>query len=128
MSMNLLLVMLGGAVGSALRYLVGQALPAPTGTLPVATLFVNVVGSGILGFITALAFHHGGPSKEWLLLLGTGLCGGFTTFSTFSVEVISLWTSGHALMASVYVGISIIGGILAAILGAVLARAILPSA
>jgi fluoride exporter len=125
--MHVLLVMLGGAVGSALRYLLGTAMPVPVGTLPLPTLIVNIAGSGILGAVTALTAYHGGSTREWALLLGTGLCGGFTTFSTFSVEVLSLWDSGHGLMAAVYIVLSVSGGLLAALLGALIVRGGLPT-
>lgn len=125
--MHVLLVMLGGAVGSGLRYLIGTMMPVPVGTLPLPTLIVNIVGSGILGAVTALTAYNGASTRSWALLLGTGLCGGFTTFSTFSVEVLSLWDSGHGSMAAIYVILSVIGGLLAALLGALIVRGGLPT-
>lgn len=77
----------GGALGALLRYLVGQRIDADS--LPWATITVNVVGSFVLA---ALAFA--GSSQELVLLLGTGACGSFTTFSSFSFETVRLWETG----------------------------------
>lgn len=77
----------GGALGALLRYLVGQRIDADS--LPWATITVNVVGSFVLA---ALAFA--GSSHELVLLLGTGACGSFTTFSSFSFETVRLWETG----------------------------------
>ena len=83
-----LAVALGGAVGAALRLLVDRAVGARRGaTLPLGTVLVNVLGSFVLGVVSGLGMLL---SPEWSLALGTGLCGGFTTFSTAMVDAVRL--------------------------------------
>jgi CrcB protein len=80
------LVAAGGAVGAVLRHELARRLDRDDGALPVGTLAVNVLGSFVLGFVTAV-----GASDRTLLLVGTGACGAFTTFSSFSFDTVSLW-------------------------------------
>lgn len=105
--------MLGGAVGSALRYSVHILFPTGDGGFPFNTLAINIVGSFVLGVVAALV-----PSnlitREWTLLLGVGLCGGFTTFSTFSVEALYLLQLNKVGLAALYTVASVIGGCAAA--------------
>lgn len=83
-----LAVALGGAVGAALRYLVDRAVGARrNATLPLGTVLVNVLGSFVLGVVSGLGMLL---PTEWSLALGTGLCGGFTTFSTAVVDAVRL--------------------------------------
>lgn len=91
------LVGTGGAIGAALRYLVSAALPSDP--FPVATLTVNVLGSFALA---ALVFA--GTAGDLSLLFGVGLCGSFTTYSSFSVETVRLWETGSRLRAAIYAG------------------------
>jgi fluoride exporter len=112
---NLLLVAAGGGIGAALRYLV--ALFFKSQSFPWSTLLVNVAGSFALGIILALSFKSGGLSSGAKLFLATGLCGGFTTFSTFSVENFTLMQEGKFGMALIYITASILAGILAAWFG-----------
>jgi len=91
----LVLVGVGGAVGAALRYLVGESLPADP--FPWGTLAVNVIGSFALGLIV-----FGGVGGDAALLVGTGVCGSFTTFSSFSVAAVRLWESGERRLAAVH--------------------------
>jgi len=120
--MQLLLVMLGGAAGSGLRYLVAQWLPTAAGTLPLSTLAVNVAGSAVLGALTMLASQHTALCREWMVLLGTGLCGGFTTFSTFTVELLSMADHGRLGLAVAYALLSLVLGLAAAAGAAALVR------
>lgn len=85
----------GGAIGAILRYLVGIYVPSER--FPFATLAVNVTGSFALGLLTFAA-----PSSGLFLLLGVGVCGSFTTYSSFSVETVELWLSGSRLRAGIY--------------------------
>ena len=82
--MMLLWVGLGGAIGSILRYIISQALQGSTGLFPIGTMAVNVIGSIILGALFAMQETSGEVFKQsmWLFLT-VGICGGFTTFSTF---------------------------------------------
>lgn len=122
MLVSLIMVMVGGAVGSALRFLVGLMIPASPGTFPVATLIINLVGSAVLGAISMLSVRYDLISKDMALLLGTGLCGGFTTFSTFSVELMMLVDVERYVVATIYLATSTVGGIAAAFAGAAVAR------
>ena len=115
---NILLVALGGAVGSVGRYLVSKNLE---GSFPWGTLTVNIVGSLLIGFLTGLV-AKGTVSPEMKLLLVTGFCGGFTTFSTFSNESFQMLKVGDALLAALYIGGSVSLGILAVFLGMALAN------
>lgn len=110
---DFLFVMMGGALGAALRY--GTALLTSAFrllTLPVGTLVVNLVGCVILGLLTGLAERHAAVPRHVMLLLTTGLCGAFTTFSTFSAETIKALEGGQTLAALLYVAVSIVGGLL----------------
>ena len=119
---ELLAVMIGGALGSGGRYLVGHAIPYSEGAFPFATFAVNLAGAFLLGVLSGIALRSDILSRSMLLLLGTGFCGGFTTFSTFSAETLSLFEAGHQLLAATYVIGSVVGGIATAAMGHFLAR------
>ncbi|MCS6809173.1 MAG: fluoride efflux transporter CrcB [Bacteroidota bacterium] len=112
---DVLIVFIGGGIGSVLRFTASLYITlylAETrlaGHLPVATLSVNVLGSLLIGVVVALAGEHLAllsPSAR--LLLAVGFCGGFTTFSTFSLETLSLVQTGRLALAVTYVLLSII--------------------
>lgn len=109
-----LLVGLGGAVGSIARYGVGLAFTRlPPNTYPLATLSINLVGSLLIGVFFGLFAKGTAPnSQNMLLLLATGLCGGFTTFSALALENINLMQRGQTSVALIYSIISIAGGLL----------------
>jgi fluoride exporter len=83
---QVLLVFIGGGVGSALRYLVGKFLKMPASGFPWSTFSVNVLGSLIIGILMGVTLKNSALSENQSLLLITGLCGGFTTFSAFAYE------------------------------------------
>ncbi|MGB2144187.1 MAG: fluoride efflux transporter CrcB [Flavobacteriaceae bacterium] len=83
---QVLLVFIGGGVGSALRYLVGKFLKMPASGFPWSTFSVNVLGSLIIGILMGVTLKNSALSENQTLLLITGLCGGFTTFSAFAYE------------------------------------------
>lgn len=117
----------GGLVGAAGRQAVEQALPAGPVGWPVATTMVNLAGAAVLGALLE-GLAAGGPDAGWRrqarLLVGTGGCGAFTTWSTLAVEVDQLGRHGHPLLGAAYLGASTAGGLLAAAAGvAVAARA-----
>lgn len=112
---NFLLVGLGGAAGSMLRY--GMYLLFPVKDFPLATLIVNIIGSFIIGVVIALSIKDAAFLNNWKLFLATGICGGFTTFSAFSAENMSLLQNQKYLMAVAYITISMVAGIAAAWLG-----------
>lgn len=124
MLLDCLCVGAGGFVGSVLRYLLGLVLPARS-AFPVTTFLINVVGSFALGFLTALALRGALPNDQLSLMLRVGLCGGFTTFSTFSVESASLLQNGAYGMAVAYVTASIVLCVAGALAGNALAGAVL---
>ena len=105
---NLLLVALGGAGGSVLRYMLSNI----NTSFPWGTFAVNVLGSFLIGLLVGL-MSKGVLSPEMKLLLVTGFCGGFTTFSTFANESFSMMKAGDVLLTALYVGVSVIIGILA---------------
>ncbi len=103
--------MLGGALGALLRYGVSQWCRGITWmNMPLATLAVNLVGCFLLGWFTSLGAHHTGIPRPILLMLTTGMCGAFTTFSTFSGENVGLVENGHPLSALLYITVSIVLG------------------
>lgn len=101
--MIVLWIGLGGAIGSILRYLISQALQGSTGLFPIGTMTVNVIGSLILGALFAMQENSGDAFKQsmWLFLT-VGICGGFTTFSTFGLETYLLWKEKHVVEAMLY--------------------------
>ncbi|MGB4846153.1 MAG: fluoride efflux transporter CrcB [Ferruginibacter sp.] len=112
---NLLLVGLGGGIGSMLRY--AGSLLIGSKMFPYATLSVNIIGSFIIGVIFALCIKEDVVLNNWKLFVATGICGGFTTFSAFSLENMGLLQSGKYGMALTYIGLSILLGIGATFLG-----------
>ena len=117
-----LLVALGGALGAALRYLTGVGLVRALGQgFPIGTLTVNVVGSFVMGFFVVLAAERGLTHLSPLVM--TGLLGGFTTFSAFSLDAVTLWERGEVGPAALYVAASVALSIGALVLGLLMARA-----
>ncbi|MBP2275231.1 MULTISPECIES: fluoride efflux transporter CrcB [Sphingomonas] len=114
---QLILVMAGGALGSAARFLVGRATLAGFGpNFPYGTLTVNLVGGLAMGVLAGFLARHAN-GEAWRLLLGVGVLGGFTTFSSFSLDTIALIERGSLGTALGYVLVSVIGSILAVFVG-----------
>lgn len=109
----LLQVALGGAIGSCLRYLTVAAVGAP-----LAVALINVAGSFAMGVLHVALTSRAGLSP----LLMTGVLGGFTTFSAFSLDTLKLWQGGQPLQAAAYAGGSVVFSLLAVALGAALAK------
>jgi CrcB protein len=107
------IVGLGGFIGSILRYLVGLLPLKVDNGFPIKTLIINVLGAFVIGLITALANKDKSLNDNLVLLLKVGLCGGFTTFSTFAYETTDLLQSGSTFIALVYVCASVVLGVLA---------------
>jgi fluoride exporter len=121
---HLLIVAAGGALGAGLRHLVNMAAMRFTLTFPWGTLAINIVGSLAMGiFIETLARRYG-ASAELRLFVATGILGGFTTFSAFSLDVAVLWERGALGLAVAYVLASALGAILALFAGLWLARSL----
>ena len=119
---NLLLVFLGGGFGSALRYIIGKYLNSPQSGIPYGTFTANILGSLLIGVIIGLAAKNDTISQNQTLLLATGFCGGFTTFSTFAYENHVFLKSGDFTSFAVYTIASFIVGFLAVFFGMFLAR------
>ncbi|MCH3962515.1 MAG: fluoride efflux transporter CrcB [Solobacterium sp.] len=110
---NCLCVGIGGFLGSVCRYLVGLIPLKEQTSFPFKTFAINIAGAFLLGLLSAYAAKNPNTSPRLLLLLKVGVCGGFTTFSTFAYESTSLFTDGKSAIALTYVLLSITLGILA---------------
>ncbi|WP_350287311.1 fluoride efflux transporter CrcB [uncultured Croceitalea sp.] len=119
-----LLVFIGGGFGSALRYFVSKNLNPFSQHFYLGTFAVNIIGCLLIGFLLALSAKGKLLNENQLLLLATGFCGGFTTFSTFAFEKHTLLKSGFLLHFSVYTITSVVVGIIAVALGIWLAKLI----
>jgi CrcB protein len=114
-----LAVALGGGFGAWLRYVAGRLIPS--GTFPFATLTINILGSFAMGLLAGWLARQGG-NESMRLLLGVGVLGGFTTFSAFSLEVVTLAQRGALGMAAIYAAASLAGGIIGLVIGLALMR------
>jgi len=114
---NLLLVFIGGGVGSALRYILGKFLNSPETGIPYGTFSANILGSLLIGIILGLAAKNDTLDSNQTLILATGFCGGFTTFSTFAYENHVLLRSGDFTNFAIYTIASFVVGFLAVFLG-----------
>ena len=101
----------GSALGGMARYLVGLALKGVCSGFPWATLAVNLVGSLVIGVVCGLYNRMAAEPDNWFLFLAVGVCGGFTTFSTFSKEALAMLSGGDILSFATYVTVSVAAGI-----------------
>ena len=114
---NIVLVGLGGFLGSTLRYLVYLFVDKRfIGSFPMATFSVNIIGSFLLGLLVVLSFKNS-LSESMRLLFAVGLCGSFTTFSTFAMENFSLLSQKDIMTSFLYISLSVIIGLAAAFVG-----------
>jgi len=121
--MQMLLVMTGGALGSGARFLAGRAFGGWLGpTYPWGTLFVNLSGGVLMGVLAGVLARTGG-GESWRLFAGVGLLGGYTTFSSFALDAVTLWQRGQGLAALGYVALSMAGAISGLAFGLALVRA-----
>lgn len=123
MLFDLLAVGCGGFIGSILRYLIGLAGKGVSG-LPIATLGINVAGCFAIAFIGGLLGSAILPEGRAVLFLQVGLCGGFTTFSTFGMETMELVQRGDFPMAVLYIALSVALGVAACFAGAMAAKSV----
>ena len=114
---NLLLVFVGGGLGSTLRYIIGKYLNSHESGIPWGTFTANILGSFLIGIILGLAAKNDTFSHSQTLLLATGFCGGFTTFSTFSVDTLMLLQQGEWLKGFTNILLNVTVCLLAAAVG-----------
>lgn len=119
---NILLVFLGGGFGSTLRYIIGKYLNNAETGIPYGTFAANIIGSLLIGIILGLAAKNNSLSQSHTLLLATGFCGGFTTFSTFAYENHVFLKSGDFTSFAFYTIASFVIGFLAVFAGMYLVK------
>lgn len=125
--MNYLIVFLGGGIGAALRHGVNMGAARLLGTrFPFGTMTVNIFGSLLMGLIVAYFAFKGDAPQGWRLFLTTGILGGFTTFSAFSLDVALLYERGQLPLAALYLGASVLVSIAALFAGLWFARSVFP--
>lgn len=115
----------GGVVGSWLRWGAASAFPVAPGTFPLTTLGINVLGAGLLGVVLVALLDRPPPRTHWHALLGTGVLGAFTTFSTFAVEAVELTRTGRWPVAVAYLVASVVLGLAAVLLTMAATRRVL---
>jgi CrcB protein len=121
--MGYLIVFLGGGLGAALRHGVNIAVARMLGTaFPYGTLLINITGSFIMGLVAAYFAFKGDASQHWRLFLTTGILGGYTTFSAFSLDAALLYERGEIGIAALYVIASVVLSIVGLFAGLALVR------
>jgi CrcB protein len=116
-------VAIGGAMGSVARFLLSGLIQRSSGTIfPIWTLVINVTGSLLLGFLMRYLIDGVSVSAEMRVLLTAGFCGGYTTFSTFSYETVSLIEQGDWGRSALYVTLSVVLSILGTFAGVAIAK------
>lgn len=119
----ILLIGFGGGIGSIFRYLVQLGVSKlVTVSFPFGTLFVNISGCFMIGLLYGFADKYAALTLEWRMFLITGLCGGYTTFSSFSYESISLFRQGIYTYFICYILLSVLVGLLATVAGAAIVK------
>lgn len=120
---NILLVLVGSATGGSLRYITSLMIQSKNSTqFPWGTFLINIIGCFVMGMVYAMAARNATTGSDIKLLLATGFCGGFTTFSAFAFENLELFKSGMHMTALMYVILSVTLGILAVVIGASLIK------
>lgn len=119
---SVLIVGLGSFFGGAGRYAVSLLFKNAGGSFPWATLLVNLAGCFLIGLLAGFFVRQGSGSSDWSLLLITGFCGGFTTFSTFARESLALLQDGNYALFGCYIALSLVAGLALVALGFALAK------
>jgi CrcB protein len=121
---TIILVGIGGGIGSICRYLLGYLAGRHFNLVfPYGTLSINLLGSLIIGIVYGLAFKNI-VSEDWRIFLATGFCGGFTTFSSFAFENVTLIQEGEIGLMLLYSAVSLIAGLLLTYAGLLLGRVV----
>jgi fluoride exporter len=115
----------GGSIGAVARYAISLALPTETGRFPWGTFLINITGSFILGFLLIVLIEQFPMGRLARPVIGTGLIGAYTTFSTFMVESVLLVRAGDPAIAAIYLVASLVLGLLAVFVGMLGARVVL---
>ena len=118
----MIIVGAGSFIGGAARYLISVAMKGMSKGFPWGTLLVNLVGCLLIGLLWGIFSKSSHANSAWVLFLTVGVCGGFTTFSTFSKEALTMLQCNNYLGFASYVGVSIIAGVSLTALGYILAR------
>ncbi len=121
--MNYLLVFLGGGLGTCLRHAVNVTAARLFGTgFPAGTFIINVTGSLVMGLIAGYLAFKGNAAQPWRLFVMTGILGGYTTFSTFSLDSVTLFQRGETVLAALYIAGSVVLGLVGLIAGMAIVR------
>jgi len=114
---KLFAIFIGGGLGSLFRFYLGIRWNVSSDQFPFGTFLANIISSFILGILVAYYIAHPEWKVNYRLFLMTGFCGGFSTFSTFSAEAMTMLKDGHLSLAFLYMGASLLFGLLAVFLG-----------
>jgi len=124
--LKILIVGSGGFIGAASRYMLSVFInKLYSVSFPLSTLIINVLGSFLIGFLTQLFAHNYPDNKNMMIFLTTGVLGGFTTFSTFSLETVNLFQNGSTLQAALNMLLSIIFCLTGTFLGKLMAKTLI---
>lgn len=111
--LNCIIVGIGGFIGTVCRYLIGLIPLKSDNGFPIKTLAINIAGAFLLGLITAIVAKSKSINPQIVLMFKVGICGGFTTFSTFAYESVDLMKNGNIAVAFCYIVLSVILGVFA---------------
>lgn len=120
--LNVLIVGAGGFIGAVLRYLIGLIPLKQTGGFPIKTMCINIIGSFIIGLVAAYSIKHSDFKQGLQLFLKVGICGGFTTFSSFALETMNLMDTGNKFYACLYPCASVLLGVAAVFIAEAIVR------
>jgi fluoride exporter len=121
--LSYLVVFLGAGIGGTVRHAMNIWVARLAGThFPMHTLVINITGSLVMGLVTAWFALKGGATGHLRLFLATGILGGYTTFSAFSLDAVLLWERQDYLLAALYVGGSVVGSLIGLVVGLWLVR------
>lgn len=121
--MGFLYVFIGGGLGAALRHGINLLVGRTLGTaFPYSTLLINITGSAVMGLIAGYFAFKGDASQHWRLFLTTGILGGYTTFSAFSLDTVLLYERGEIALAALYVALSVVLSIVGLMIGLAIVR------